>query len=145
MKKPAVIAAGLILSTIICHADTRTEKSMRELMPASARCETSPLEKIFVCRYQTESPQSIALEIAAGADGYYGSLTFSIDDEFGRDFLNMLERFFSEVGVGRRAFIDCIHQSLWEATEVPAGNLRLACRHVEVGHRVTQEIFVLSR
>jgi hypothetical protein len=142
------VVAGLIVSTTIVRADVdrhRAELLIRELMPAAARCQTSPVEPLFLCRYQTESPQSIALEIGADFDGYYGSLTFSIGDEFGRDAFQILERFVSKLGVEQDAFMDCIHQSLWQSAEISSGNLRLACRHVEIGHRVTQEIFVLSR
>jgi hypothetical protein len=52
-------------------------------------------------------------------------------------------RFFGGLGVPKQAFNECIRQSHWESGERIIGRLKILCRNVELGSRVTYEVFVI--
>jgi len=74
------------------------EAALWELMPAGARCGSSP-EPMVYCRYQTTGPLGVALEISNSVEGPSGSLTYNADDTAGYKLLGVLRRLFAREGV----------------------------------------------
>ena len=75
------------------------------------------------------------------SDVFSSSLTYTIDDPQGGTLLNIVKGYFSQLGVSGPAFDRCIRESPWQATEALVGHLLVRCRAVELGHRVTYEVF----
>jgi len=116
------------------------EAIVRNIMPAPLRCETNSQEPIFWCRHQTTAAHGVALELAVSDDGVAASLTYDFDDPQSRQLISLLKGFFSQVGIEEKHFDDCINRSVWESDDTVVGNMRLACRHCEIGDRKTYEV-----
>ena len=86
-----LLAASMALLAERCEAQFAgrdgAEIVMRELMPATARCERFFGESLSYCRYQTADSPGVVFEISFGADGPAGSLTYDVGNSEGRRFL----------------------------------------------------------
>ena len=52
--------------------------------------------------------------------------------------------FFIRLGVPAGTFDDCVSQAQWEPKHLLRQGLKLLCYRVELGDRVTQEVFVMA-
>ena len=144
MKWTTLASIGFLLapSTSYTQVDIEAgETRLQALMPVPFRCQRSELEQLFWCRHQTDTARSVALELTLASDVFSSSLTYTIDDPQGGELLNIVKRYFSQFGVSGPAFDRCIRELPWQATEALVGHLLVRCRAVELGHRVTYEVF----
>ena len=144
MKWTTLASIGFLLAPSTSYTQTDIEAGenrLQALMPVPSRCQRSELEQAFWCRYQTDTARSVALELTLASDAFSSSLTYTIDDPQGGTLLNIVKRYFSQLGVSGPAFDRCIRKSPWEATEILVGHLLVQCRAVELGYRVTYEVF----
>lgn len=140
-----LLATSMVLLAERCEAQFAdrdgAEIVMRELMPATARCERFFGEPLSYCRYQTADSPGVVFEISFGADGPAGSLTYDIGNSEGRRFLTTVRRFFVQAGVPEKSLEQCINQSKSNSSDVLFGNFRIHCRYADLADRVAYEIF----
>jgi hypothetical protein len=140
-----LLAASMALLAERCEAQFAgrdgAEIVMRELMPATARCERFFGESLSYCRYQTADSPGVVFEISFGADGPAGSLTYDVGNSEGRRFLTTVRRFFVQAGVPEKILERCINQSKSKSSEILVGNFRIHCRYADLADRVAYEIF----
>jgi hypothetical protein len=119
------------------------EAAIREALPAQARCGRTT-EPLFSCRYESPPEHSMVLDLSSGRDGPSASLTYNYDDTRHRQLLGVMRRFFGTLGLPASAFDACIVESQWVPLPVSSRTSRLACHRVELGDRVTYEIFATA-
>jgi hypothetical protein len=86
----------------------------------------------------------MTLELASGLDGPSASLTHDYDDAARHQLFAVIRGFFIRLGVPGDAFDDCTSRSQWEPEHLSGNGLRLLCYRVELGDRVTHEIFAMA-
>jgi hypothetical protein len=122
--------------------DKNVEATIRDSLPAPVRCGRTS-EPLFYCRHEDAARHTMVLELASGLDGPSASLTHDYDDAGRHQLFAVMRGFFIRLGVPADTFDDCVSQSQWEP-EHPSGNgLKLRCHRVELGDRVTHEIFAM--
>lgn len=119
------------------------EAAIREALPAQVRCGRTA-EPLFSCRYENPPEHSMVLDLTSGRDGPSASLTYDYDDARHQQLLGVVRRFFGMLGLPAGVFDACISQSQWVPLPVSSRTPRLTCHRVEIGDRVTYEIFTTA-
>jgi hypothetical protein len=99
---------------------------------------------LFHCRHESPPEHSMVLDLSFGRDGPSASLTYNYDDERHRQLLGIMRRFFGALGLPASAFDACILESQWVPLPVSRRAPRLTCHRVELGDRVTYEVFATA-
>ena len=119
------------------------EATIRDVLPSPVRCGTTS-EPLFYCRHEDSPRHSAVLDLSSGRDGPSASLTYNYDDRRRHQLLAVVRRFFGALGVSVDAFDGCVADSGWQPASVVSRNARLQCHRVELGDRVTHEVFATS-
>jgi hypothetical protein len=149
-KREAISLAAVIFGcTLIVVGDPASaddkgaDKVIRELVPTPARCDATP-GPLFLCRHENASKHTGILDLGFGVDGWSATLTHDYDDPHWHELLAAMRAFFFGVGVDLETLEACVAGALWKPTDVVRNGERLLCYRVELGHRVTHEVFVLA-
>jgi hypothetical protein len=86
----------------------------------------------------------MTLELASGLDGPSASLTHDYDDARRHQLFPVMRGFFIRLGVPADTFDNCTSQSQWEPEHLSGNGWKLMCYRVELGDRVTHEIFAMA-
>jgi len=119
------------------------EIAIRETMPAPVRCDRST-EPLFYCRHDNATGHTMVLELVSGADGPAASLTYNYDDSKRHELLAVMRGFFMRVGVPLDVFDECVAQSQLQPAKLFGDGWQISCFSVELGDRVTNEIFAMA-
>jgi hypothetical protein len=123
--------------------DKDAEAAIYDVLPAPIRCGTTS-EPLFYCRHEDAARHNMTLELASGLDGPSASLTHDYDEARRHQLFAVMREFFIKLGVPADAFDQCTSQSQWGPALLPGNNLKLLCYRVELGDRVTHDIFVVA-
>jgi molybdenum-dependent DNA-binding transcriptional regulator ModE len=138
----ALVSLAIVSSSVAHAADDDMEKLIRASLSEPVRCSKLP-EPLFYCRHETAFNQTMVLDLASSLDGPSASLTHDYDDPQRHQFFGLMRRFFMTLGIPADAFDDCVAQAQWKPADVTRSAYRLLCYRVELGHRVTHEIFAM--
>jgi hypothetical protein len=119
------------------------EAAIREALPVPVRCGRTS-EPLFTCRHESPPEHSMVLDLSSGRDGPSASLTYDYDDARHHQLLAVMRRFFGVLGVSSGAYDACIAESEWQPVPVSGRSPRLSCYRVELGDRVTYEVFATA-
>jgi molybdenum-dependent DNA-binding transcriptional regulator ModE len=119
------------------------EAAIAQVLPVPRRCGRTA-EPLFTCRHESPPEHSMILDLSFGRDGPSASLTYNYDDARHHQLLAVMCRFFGAVGVSAGAYDACIAESEWQPLPISTRNSRLLCFRVELGDRVTYEVFATA-
>jgi molybdenum-dependent DNA-binding transcriptional regulator ModE len=149
-SQPLTLAAVGVLACLAIAALTPAqagsvdvEATIRDVLPSPVRCGTAS-EPLFYCRHESSPQHSAVLDLSSGRDGPSASLTYNYDDPRRHQLLAVVRRFFGALGVSVDAFDACVANSGWQPASVVSRNSRLQCHRVELGDRVTDEVFATA-
>ena len=86
----------------------------------------------------------MVLDLSSGRDGPSASLTYNYDDARHQQLLGVMRRFFGALGLPAGIFDACISQSQWVPLPISSRASALTCHRVELGDRVTYEVFATA-
>jgi hypothetical protein len=140
-------AVLLACSTVAAAGSARAagadvEAAIRDMLPAPFRC-SRPTEPELQCRHDS-ADSSMILELAANRYGPSASYTHNYDDPRRRALFAVMRGFFITLDIPADALDDCISRSQWQFDRRSANGLQISCYHMEIGDRVTWEIFVMD-
>jgi hypothetical protein len=123
--------------------ENAVEAAIREMLPAPFRCSRNT-EPALYCRHDNAADHKIVLELASGPAGPSASLTHDYDDARRHEFFAIMRGFFLKLGVSADTFDECVSQSQWQPGHQSSRGHRALCYRVELGDRVTYDIFALA-
>jgi hypothetical protein len=148
--RPLTLAAAAMLACLsvvspgpVQAGSIDVEATIRDVLPSPIRCGRTS-EPLFYCRHEDPPGHSAVLDLSSGRDGPSASLTHNYDDPRRRQLLAVVRRFFGALGVSVDAFDACVADSGWQPASVVSRNSRLRCHRVELGDRVTHEVFATA-
>jgi DNA-binding transcriptional LysR family regulator len=133
--------AAIAIGGSASAGENGVEAAIREMLPAPFRCSRTT-EPALYCRHDTAADRTMVLELVSGSDGPSASLTHDYDDARRHEFFATMRGFFVRLGVSADAFDECISQSQWQPAHQSGIGHRVLCYRIELGDRVTHEVFV---
>ena len=148
--KALVVALATIIACMgIANGESLTkagapdaELTIREVIPTPFRCSRTS-EPLFFCRHENPPGHSVILDLLSNLDGASASLTYNYDDLRRRTLLDTMRHFFLTLGIPAEAYDACISRAEWQRESILVPNYRVLCHRVELGDRVTYEIFAM--
>jgi molybdenum-dependent DNA-binding transcriptional regulator ModE len=149
-SQPITLAAVAVLACLAIATfspaqagSVDVQATIRAALPSPVRCGTTS-EPLFYCRHEDPPGHSAVIDLSSGRDGPSASLTYNYDDPRRHQLLAVVRRFFGALGASVDAFDACIADSGWQTASVVSRNARLQCHRVELGDRVTHEVFATA-
>jgi hypothetical protein len=132
----------MLMAGSVMANNVDVELTIRQMMPAPFRCSKTS-EPLFFCRHENSPGHSMILDLSSNLDGASASLTYNFDDRRRHELLGSMRQFFLGLGIPAEAYDECISRAEWQRGSILVPNFSMLCHRVELGDRVTYEIFAM--